>query len=85
LRFSNAEWTRIAGNQFAYCNRLRANDYRDLVLDSRFEILESAREYDPNVLDYRLEANQLSSEFSVLSINELTTMNYQFAAAPLLT
>ena len=28
LRFSNNEWTYIAGNQFAYCNRLRASVVR---------------------------------------------------------
>ena len=82
LRFSDAEWMRIADNQFAYCNRLRANAYRDLVLASGFEMLESRREYDPNALDYRLEANQLSPEFRMLSTQELTTLNYQFAAAP---
>lgn len=27
LRYSEKEWERIAGNEFAYCNRLRASDY----------------------------------------------------------
>ena len=27
LRYSDSEWERIAGNEFAYCNRLRASDY----------------------------------------------------------
>lgn len=27
LRFSEEEWHRIAGNEFAYCNRLRVDDY----------------------------------------------------------
>jgi len=27
LRYSEEEWQRIAGNEFAYCNRLRASDY----------------------------------------------------------
>ena len=26
LKFSETEWKRIAGNEFAYCNRLRASD-----------------------------------------------------------
>jgi len=30
IRFSDNEWTNIAGNQFAYCNRLRVNDYLNL-------------------------------------------------------
>jgi len=31
LRFSEAEWERIAGHEFAYCNRLRASDYISLL------------------------------------------------------
>jgi SAM-dependent methyltransferase len=27
LQYSGAEWQRIAGNEFAYCNRLRTSDY----------------------------------------------------------
>lgn len=27
LRYSESEWNRIAGNEFAYCNRLRVSDY----------------------------------------------------------
>jgi len=30
LRFSEREWNRIAGNEFAYCNRLRASNYMKL-------------------------------------------------------
>jgi hypothetical protein len=27
LKYSNAHWEKIAGNEFAYCNRLRALEY----------------------------------------------------------
>jgi hypothetical protein len=33
LRYSPAQWRRLAGNEFAYCNRLRASDF--LALASR--------------------------------------------------
>jgi len=38
LRYSEAEWNRIAGNQFAYCNRLRASDYVALFQQLDFTI-----------------------------------------------
>jgi len=38
LRYSQKEWDRIAGNQFAYCNRLRASDYLALFKEVGFDI-----------------------------------------------
>ncbi len=39
LRFTEKEWLKIAGNEFAYCNRLRASDYQHLFNDLSFETL----------------------------------------------
>ncbi len=39
LRFSAGEWARIAGNEFAYCNRLRASDYLALFNELAFDVL----------------------------------------------
>ena len=33
MRYSDAEWQRIAGNGSAYCNRLRASDYLKMFRD----------------------------------------------------
>jgi hypothetical protein len=38
LRYSESQWQRIAGNEFAYCNRLRASDFLRLFDDLGFEI-----------------------------------------------
>jgi len=38
LRYSEAEWQRIAGNEFAYCNRMRASDYVPLLQQLDFTI-----------------------------------------------
>jgi SAM-dependent methyltransferase len=35
LRFSDNDWANIAGNQYAYCNRLRASDYITLFNELR--------------------------------------------------
>ena len=38
LHYSEKEWERIAGNQFAYCNRLRAGDYLALFEEAGFDV-----------------------------------------------
>jgi len=38
LRYSEKEWDKIAGNEFAYCNRLRASDYFVLFEASGFDV-----------------------------------------------
>ena len=39
LQYSDDEWLRIAGNQFAYCNRLRASDFIELFSDLGLSLL----------------------------------------------
>lgn len=39
LRFGEEEWQRMAGNEFAYCNRLRGSDYSMLFARSGYETL----------------------------------------------
>lgn len=38
LRYSEKGWDNIAGNEFAYCNRLRASDYLALFEESGFDV-----------------------------------------------
>jgi SAM-dependent methyltransferase len=38
LRYSEKEWDKIAGNEFAYCNRLRASDYLGLFEELGFDV-----------------------------------------------
>src|SRR5213592_4404270 len=39
LQYSDAEWARLAGNQFAYHNRLRASEFADLYSECGHEVL----------------------------------------------
>jgi hypothetical protein len=39
LRYSDAEWTRLAGNQFGYHNRMRASEFADLYSECGHEML----------------------------------------------
>ena len=38
LRYSEKEWDKIAGNEFAYCNRLRASDCLALFKEAGFDV-----------------------------------------------
>jgi predicted fused transcriptional regulator/phosphomethylpyrimidine kinase len=74
LRYSDEEWEKIAGNQFAYCNRMRASDYLALFREAGFDVLrmetqkdEEARQslvdgfaVDSMFDNYRLDALQFS-------------------------
>jgi len=46
LRYSEKEWDKIAGNQFAYCNRLRASDYFGLFEESGFDVCRKEVQVD---------------------------------------
>ena len=48
LRFSDNEWSKIAGNQFAFCNRLRVNDYLNLFNELKFDIVHIEKIIDEN-------------------------------------
>jgi SAM-dependent methyltransferase len=39
LKYSDAEWRRIAGNEFTYCNRLRASDFLRLASNAGFGVI----------------------------------------------
>ena len=41
LQYSDDEWARIAANQFAYCNRLRASDYLKMFAEQSWNVREA--------------------------------------------
>jgi len=54
LRYSEREWTRLAGNRYAYHNRLRADELRTLIEAAGIEILA----WDERLDDRSLQALQ---------------------------
>ncbi len=49
LQFSDDEWAKIAGNRYAYTNRLRVDDFEDLFRKSSHRILSIDSDKDPSV------------------------------------
>lgn len=50
LRFSDGQWQRLAGNQFAYHNRLRADDFESLFRENGLAVAESRLIVDEKAL-----------------------------------
>ena len=46
LRYSESQWQRIAGNEFAYCNRLRKSDYINIFRELGFTVDRQERYRD---------------------------------------
>jgi hypothetical protein len=70
LRYSEAEWHQIAGNEFAYCNRLRASDYlrlfdpKGFVVERRETVLD-----DESLTEVKSGKLKLDYDFSHRSIS----------------
>ena len=64
LRFSDNEWSYIAGNQFAYCNRLRVNDYLNLFNELKFDIVHIEKIIDENSMNKIQDSFKVNENFN---------------------
>ena len=63
LRFSDNEWQCLAGNQFAFHNRLRSDDFEHLLQKSGLTLVESSLTIDENALSELEKTFPLSTRF----------------------
>jgi len=75
LRFSDNEWSYIAGNQFAYCNRLRVNDYLNLFNELKFDIVHVEKTIDKNSMDKIQDGFQINEKFNSYNLEDICTMS----------
>ena len=73
LRFSDNEWSYIAGNQFAYCNRLRVNDYLNLFNELRFDIVHVEKTVDENSMDKIQDGFKINKKFNSYKLEDICT------------
>lgn len=73
LKFSDRSWNRIAGNQFAYCNRLRASDYKRIFEASGFVIAQFELEVDAESLQLLQAGFKLAEKFVSYEVEDLAT------------
>lgn len=75
LRFSEEEWKQIAGNEFAYCNRLRASDFINLPPSLSFEIVRDETVLDSESLEKMKNNFIINAKFSSYSNEDLCTVS----------
>ncbi len=71
LRYSEAEWNRIAENQFAYCNRLRASDYLALFKKAGLDICRLEIQEDYDALEIMKNGFVVDEKFRDYSVDDL--------------
>jgi SAM-dependent methyltransferase len=73
LRFSDNEWSYIAGNQFAYCDRLRASDYITLFNELRFKVVHVEKIIDENSMDKVQDVFQVNERLNSYNLENICT------------
>lgn len=75
LQFSDDEWERLAGNDFNYHNRLRIDEFADLVVAAGLKIVAEHREVDPAALRALVTGFPLDPRFASkpLEVNATAT------------
>ena len=80
LRYSQSEWSKIAGNQFMYQNRLRVSDYQRTLEQSGFCIESKSTALDSKALKAILSGFPIHADFSHLTPEDLATAKLDFIA-----
>lgn len=74
LRYSEQEWDRIAGNGYAYTNRLRVPEYLSIWNDASFIVLREERRQGSDESVLKNKNVLLDSSFSQYSWEEINTV-----------
>jgi hypothetical protein len=82
LRYSDAEWARYSGNQWAYHNRLRAYDYERIYRNCGQKILKWSANKDERSLRSLLYGFPLDRQFRDISAEALCTIIVEAVSAP---
>jgi SAM-dependent methyltransferase len=83
LRFSPAQWTKYAGNRFAYHNRLRAPAYRRIYAAGRHQILDWHPTLSQQSLSVLAEGFPLASEYRHMPAEDLCISHLRILSRPL--
>jgi hypothetical protein len=82
LKFSDSEWDRVAGNEFAYCNRLRASDYVKLFSSLSFQLTRYETTVDAKALkDLHGREEKLHSKFRSYEPEDICTTSLRIMCA----
>jgi len=79
LRYSEKEWDKIAGNQFAYCNRLRASDYLKLFREVGFDVCRKEFVVDDEAWESIGNGFMVDEMFRDYSVDDLCAIGFRVA------
>lgn len=82
LRFSDREWRRVGGNEFGYCNRLRASELERMVTDAGFVIERCYREVDERSRAEVDNGFPVHPDFRQFAATDLCTTEVEIYARP---
>ena len=73
LRFTEDEWNRIAGNEYSYCNRIRASDYYRIFEEKLFRTIRCEARVDNNAIEELKNGFPLDASFNKYDPEDLCT------------
>jgi SAM-dependent methyltransferase len=73
LKYSDEEWQRVAGNEFTYCNRLRASDFLKLASEAGLVLIRSEPAVDEAAKRAVQTGFKVDSGFAKYSLDDLCT------------
>jgi hypothetical protein len=82
LRYSDRDWERMAGNEFAYCNRLRRDDYVGLFAAAGFSVIKQESSTDEESLAALADGFPLDPKFAGRDPEELCTTSLRVLLRP---
>lgn len=85
LRFSGRQWRKVGGNEFSYCNRLRASQLERMFTDAGFDIERCERTIDEPSRAALDDGFPLHPDFRRFSAADLCTTEIEVYARPRVT
>lgn len=82
LKYSDQTWNLLAGNQFAYCNRLQASDYAEMFRAANMKVLHWESTVDTRSLELLRRGFRVHSNFTNKSAEDLASMDVLTVTAP---
>jgi SAM-dependent methyltransferase len=82
LQFDEAEWDRLAGNRYMYHNRLRFDEFHELIRGLDLNILSLEAQVDHRALEVMKSGFSLNSRFRTKDLNTNATQDAWLVAAP---
>jgi SAM-dependent methyltransferase len=82
LRFSERQWHKIGGNEFSYCNRLRAPDLERFFTDAGFAIERRLRTIDDRSVSAVKHGFPVHPDYGNYSPEDLCTTELEIYARP---